>query len=90
MRRLLVCFFCFMVLLTYGQQRMEHAIEYRQKLGFLAAHRGVMAHMPKNAAVAGEFSYVFVPEDLRLTSVRTSFLPMVPLCFTDKSGIKSY
>ena len=59
MRCLLVYFFCFMVVLTYSQQRMEHAIEYRQKLGFLAAHRGVMAHMPKNPAVAGEFSYVF-------------------------------
>ena len=44
---------------SIAQTNFEHAIEYRQKLGFLAAHRGVMAHMPKNLAVAGEFSYVF-------------------------------
>ncbi len=44
---------------SIAQTNFEHAIEYRQKLGFLAAHRGVMAHMAKNLAVAGEFSYVF-------------------------------
>lgn len=59
MRYLLVCFFCFMVLLTFSQQPLEHAIEFRQKLGFLAAHRGVMAHMPQNLALAGEFNYSF-------------------------------
>ena len=43
---------------SIAQTNFEHAIEYRQKLGFLAAHRGVMAHMPKNPAWAGELSYV--------------------------------
>lgn len=54
--------FAFLIIfLCYGakaQNHLEQAIEYRQKLGFLAAHRGVMAHMPRSAAWAGEISYV--------------------------------
>jgi len=41
-----------------GQPKFEKAIEYRQKVGFLAAHRGVMAHMPSELGYAGELSYV--------------------------------
>lgn len=58
MRATVVFSFLFFTLLCLGQQRYERALEYRQKLGFLAAHRGVMAHMPRNAAWAGELSYV--------------------------------
>ena len=58
MRATVVISFLFFNILCLGQQRFERALEYRQKLGFLAAHRGVMAHMPRNAAWAGELSYV--------------------------------
>lgn len=44
---------------SFGQGHFEKALEYRQKIGFLAAHRGVMAHMPKNVANAGELSFLF-------------------------------
>ena len=54
---LFICLLLFAYLVA-AQQHFERAIEYRQKLGFLAAHRGVMAHMPRSAAWAGELSYV--------------------------------
>jgi len=51
--------FLFLVPCFYwGQTRFGEAIEFRQKVGFLAAHRGVMAHMPRDLAIAGELSWV--------------------------------
>jgi len=44
---------------TLAQQNFEKALEYRQKIGFLAAHRGVMAHLPQNIAHANELSLLF-------------------------------
>lgn len=44
---------------VYTQHLFERAIEIRPKVGFLAAHRGVMAHMPRSIGLAGEISYVF-------------------------------
>jgi len=35
----------------------EQGFEVRQKLGFLAAHRGVLGHLPQSAAKAMEFTY---------------------------------
>lgn len=55
-------FFAVLCLFTgnyFAQQYFEKAIEYRQKIGFLAAHRGVMAHLPKDIAHAGELSLLF-------------------------------
>lgn len=48
------------LLLTFSslaQSDREWGIEYRQKLGFLAAHRGVMGHLAENHAWAGELTY---------------------------------
>lgn len=39
--------------------RAQPGFEYRQKLGFLLAHRGLMAHLPQAPAVAAEFSYIY-------------------------------
>ena len=51
----------FIVLTLTGQLfshwNMEWGIEYRQKIGFLAAHRGVMGHLPRNQALAGELTW---------------------------------
>jgi hypothetical protein len=41
----------------FAQNNLEQGFEVRQKLGFLAAHRGVMAHLPVEAAKAMEFTY---------------------------------
>ncbi|MFN5032537.1 MAG: hypothetical protein ACK5FX_09985, partial [Flavobacteriia bacterium] len=41
----------------FSQRKMEWGIEYRQKIGFLAAHRGVMGHLPRNQALAGELTW---------------------------------
>ena len=41
----------------HAQYYPEWGIEYRQKLGFLAAHRGTMGHLPAQHAFAGELSY---------------------------------
>jgi hypothetical protein len=40
----------------------EWGLEYRQKVGFLAAHRGVMSHLAENQAYAGELSLFFHPK----------------------------
>ncbi len=37
--------------------QMEWGLDYRQKIGFLAAHRGVMAHIPQHRANAGELTF---------------------------------
>lgn len=58
MFRLLNCVFLFLPCIFLGQAQFGEAIEFRQKVGFLAAHRGVMAHMPRDIALAGELSWV--------------------------------
>jgi hypothetical protein len=50
----LFCFLCWGVKIA-----AQPGFEYRQKLGFLLAHRGLMAHLPQAPAVAGEFSYIY-------------------------------
>ena len=50
----LLCFLGWGVKIT-----AQPGFEYRQKLGFLLAHRGLMAHLPQAPAVAGEFSYIY-------------------------------
>ena len=40
-----------------AQYRLEWGMEYRQKVGFLAAHRGVMGHLPQSQALAGELTW---------------------------------
>lgn len=57
MRRNLSFYFLFVTLSVLGQSQREWGIEYRQKLGFLAAHRGVMGHLPNSQALAGEITY---------------------------------
>lgn len=37
--------------------KSEHGFEFRQKLGFLAAHRGVLGHLPQETAKAIELTY---------------------------------
>lgn len=49
--------FCFLWISSYGQSDREWGIEARGKLGFLAAHRGVMGHLPSEAAIAGELTW---------------------------------
>lgn len=39
--------------------KAQRGFEYRQKLGFLLAHRGLMSHLPQAPAVASEFSYIY-------------------------------
>lgn len=42
---------------SFSQSDREWGLEYRQKIGFLAAHRGVMGHLAESHALAGELSY---------------------------------
>jgi hypothetical protein len=56
MRLTLILFVLFFYQL---QLQAQSGIEYRQKLGFLIAHRGLMAHLPASAAVASELSYIY-------------------------------
>lgn len=55
--RLIYFLFCF--LLWCVKIAAQPGFEYRQKIGFLLAHRGLMAHLPQAPAVAGEFSYIY-------------------------------
>ncbi|MFM8595693.1 MAG: acyloxyacyl hydrolase [Flavobacteriales bacterium] len=49
-----------LVLLTSNQLlQAQGGFEYRQKLGFLLAHRSLMAHLPQAPAVASELSYIY-------------------------------
>ena len=57
MKGVLLVFVAFMSLGCLAQGHAEWGFEYRQKLGFLAAHRGTMGHLPAHHAWAGEFSY---------------------------------
>lgn len=56
--RSLLYFFMILSLHLFGQSDREWGIEMRGKLGFLAAHRGVMGHLPSEPAVAGEISWI--------------------------------
>lgn len=42
---------------SFSQSGKEWGFEYRQKIGFLAAHHGTMGHLPEKQAFAGELSY---------------------------------
>lgn len=47
----------FLIPFYYGQVASEHGFEFRQKIGFLAAHRGTLGHLPQASAKAMEFTY---------------------------------
>jgi hypothetical protein len=52
--------FVLLVLATFlsrAQSHPEWGFEYRQKIGFLAAHHGTMGHLPQQHAFAGELSW---------------------------------
>jgi Lipid A 3-O-deacylase (PagL) len=50
---------------SFGQKAGDIWIEGRAKLGFLAAHRAIMGHLSKEAAIAGEVSYLIQPKGRR-------------------------
>jgi hypothetical protein len=56
MRLLLILFLCTSSI-AFSQQPLEWGLEYREKIGFLAAHRGVMGHLPQSQAYAGELTW---------------------------------
>lgn len=62
MKNLLVILLLGVTISALSQSQKEWGLEYRQKLGFLAAHRGVMGHLPNSQALAGELSVFFVPK----------------------------
>ncbi len=47
----------FLIPYFHGQIASEQGIEIRQKIGFLAAHRGTLGHLPQESAKAIELSY---------------------------------
>ena len=55
----LFLFSVFIAISSFSQSKKEWGIDYSQKIGFLAAHRGVMAHLPQSQAYAGELSVFF-------------------------------
>lgn len=57
MKHLLIFLWSFTFFSVFSQSEKQWGIEYRQKVGFLAAHRGVMGHLPQSQAYAGELSY---------------------------------
>ena len=56
---LFVLFVCHLHFFAQG------GFEYRQKLGFLIAHRPLMAHLPQTPAVASECSYIYQTKQLK-------------------------
>jgi hypothetical protein len=57
MKLLSVIFISFFVLKISAQTTNEQGIEIRQKVGFLAAHKGIMAHLPVELGKAIEITY---------------------------------
>lgn len=55
-------------------------LEYRQKLGFLLAHRGVMGHLPQSHALAGELTFFAKPNGRKKWHEACGF-PYVGLTF---------
>jgi hypothetical protein len=58
----LLFFFILFSFNSFGQSDREWGIEARTKLGFLAAHRGVMGHLPSDPAFAGELTWFMHPK----------------------------
>jgi hypothetical protein len=60
MRSTLILF----VLLSFQLfSQAQTGFEYRQKIGFLIAHRSLMAHLPQAPAIASELSYIYRTKD---------------------------
>ena len=57
MRKIVFSFLFFFITNQLIGQMNDAGFEFRSKIGFLAAHRGVMAHLPKETAKALEFTY---------------------------------
>ena len=57
MNRFAGILFCLITLTSFGQSSREWGFEARCKLGFLAAHRGVMGHLATEHAMAGELTW---------------------------------
>ncbi len=56
-KQLILLFFLVISLFSGAQSKREWGIEARYKSGFLAAHRGVMGHLPSEHAFAGELTW---------------------------------
>ena len=59
MKKALLVIALFVAFTSLSQSKIEWGIDYRQKVGFLAAHRGVMGHLPQNQSYASELSVFF-------------------------------
>jgi hypothetical protein len=57
MRNRLTFFFIFTLFNCFSQSRLEWGIEYKQKIGFLVAHRGSMSHVPDDLSYTGELTW---------------------------------
>lgn len=55
-KKLLIVFFLLFNIFGFRSQIIE-GFNIRLKTGFLAAHRGVLSHLPKETALATELSY---------------------------------
>ncbi len=58
MRRWLTLLFMIQLVASHAQLEREVWVEGRGKIGFLAAHRGSIGHLPTEHAFAGEFTYM--------------------------------
>ncbi len=57
MKSLLITYFILVITNFIAQTSNEQGIEVRQKVGFLAAHKGIMAHLPVELGKAVEITY---------------------------------
>ena len=57
MRKIFTSFLVLFFVCSLHGQTNDMGFEFRQKIGFLAAHRGVMAHLPEETAKAFELTY---------------------------------
>lgn len=63
---LFILFLSLQLFVVHGQRNHDVWVEGRAKFGFLAAHRSIMGHLPREHAYAAEISYMIQPRSEKL------------------------
>ena len=88
MRKILFSFLFFFITNQLIGQMNDAGFEFRSKIGFLAAHRGVMAHLPKETAKALEFTYFIHTRGSKLWHVKYRYPTVGSTLFIGSVGNK--
>ena len=88
MRKIFFSFLFFFITNQLIGQTNNAGFEFRSKIGFLAAHRGVMAHLPQETAKALEFTYFIHTRGSKLWHVKYRYPTVGSTLFIGSVGNK--